>query len=167
MKSAVVTIDVDGPRVELSADTTIATDVCDLTTCEFRDDFRVETSVYAVGWPVGFDVISADPGGPSPFDFVTDGGSLVYVQGPLRRSRVPKLQGMVAPGQRLIEHGVHASGEWIELSYEHGGQAHWQRHATVQWARETVLVITAQALAGQVELTRKAASLALATLRPM
>ena len=165
-KAATVTIETSGPRLELSG-TASAADVCDLTACDAPDGFRVETSVFAVGWPSGFDVVSGEPGGPSAFDFVSKEGSLLYVQGPLDQSRVPRLESMAAPGQRLVDRGTHSAGEWIELSYEHGGQAHWQRHATVRWTRETILVLTAQATAEQADVTRAAASFALGTLQRM
>jgi hypothetical protein len=166
-KAATVIIEAGGPRLELSSGAKSAAEVCDLIASDALDGFRVETSVFAIGWPTGFDVVSGEPGSPSPFDFVSDEGSLLYVQGPLAQSRVPRLEAMSAPGQRIIGRGTHPAGEWIELSYEHGGRAHWQRHATVRWARETMLVLTAQALVEQTDTTRAAASFALGTLRPL
>ena len=163
-RSAIVRIDADGPRLTLSPGTPNAADVCDLTVSDASEAFRVETSAFTVGWPVGFDVVSAEPGGPSPFDFLSEDGSLLYVQGPLAEARVPRLEAMAAPGQRIVDRGSHGAGEWVELTYEHDGGAYWQRHATVRWAGEMLLVLTAQALAEHSARTRHAAAFVLGTL---
>jgi len=166
LKAATVSIDPEGPRLELSTGTSTPAEVCDLTTSEFLDAFRVETTVFTVGWPLGFDVVSVEPRGPSPFDFVSKEGSLLYIQGPFPTAHVPELEAMAAPGQRIIDRGTHATTDWIELAYERAGRKHWQRHAAVRWGRESILVLTAQAIAEQAPATRTAARFALETLEP-
>lgn len=125
----------------------------------------METSVFTVGWPAGFDVVSSEPGGPSAFDFLSKNGALLYVQGPLAQARVPKLEAMAAPGQQIVDRGTHGAGDWVELTYEHDGRTYWQRHTTVRWTPETLLVLTAQAEAEQSPSTRAAALFALGTLK--
>ena len=154
------------PRVELGLGARSIDDVCDLTPSDVRGDFKVETTVFTIGWPAEFDLVSTDPGGPSVFDFASDDGGLLYVQGPLARARVPKLEAMCAPGQRVVDRGTHATGEWVELAYEHDGRAHWQRHTTVAWGHDEFLIVTAQSPAERISSVRAAAIYASATLAP-
>ncbi len=165
-KVATVSFETGRPRVDLSPGTPNGADVCDLTPSKVAGDFRVETTAFTIGWPADFDIVSTEPGGPSPFDFVRNDGCLVYVQGPLSLARVPKLEAMCAPGQRIVDRGTHATGEWVELVYEHDGRMHWQRHTTVSWGRESMMIVTAQSPEGQAAKTRAAAAFASGTLEP-
>src|SRR4051794_8052276 len=57
-KGATVSFEASGPRVDLSPGTPSAAEVCDLTPSKVAGDFRVETGVFTIGWPAGFDIVS-------------------------------------------------------------------------------------------------------------
>lgn len=133
VRAARIHFDGGAPRVELENARELG-EVCDVTPSASGPEVRIETSLFSCAFPEGFELRAAEPPmDPGPFDLVGPSGELFFVQTP---KNVPRLEQMVAPGQRVVRLG----DDDIELAYEHDGQA-W----TQIYVRMDGHILTAQA----------------------
>ena len=107
--------------------------VVDVSKGTFAGSWRLETSVYASPWPTAFDLVSTlDEASAAGYDLIGPMGSVIYVQGPFRLTRLPALDSVVGPGQAVCARGTAGALDWIRLSYEHEGAAWEQAHMLVR-----------------------------------
>ncbi|MDF1665619.1 MAG: hypothetical protein P1V97_27920 [Planctomycetota bacterium] len=119
-------------------------EIVEITPVEHTGPFRVETSVFSVNWPSGFEIESSGSGEGPPYDIIGPDDTLIYIQGPIEKSFVPPIEELVAPGQRLTDKGTAHECQWVELSYSHEKVKWCQRHFRHDHG-EHVFLITGQA----------------------
>ena len=131
--------------------------VVDVTTEPSPDGWRIETSVFSVPWPDGFDVASpTDASDRTSFYLEGADGATIFPQGPVVNDRLPAPEALVEEGQRIISRDVVDDIQVVELAYEHDGERWWQSHWMIPWTPGRTLIFTAQAPADVVELARRA-----------
>lgn len=103
--------------------------------------WRIENSVYSVGWPDGFQVVSTQefPG----FELLGPDQEYVSIQGPAANAALPRIQDAVGPGQVVAASG----DDWVELTYDHDGASWVQRVVRVQLIPEAFALVIGQGLA--------------------
>ena len=106
--------------------------------------WRIETAAFACGWPFGFAIVE-DPDALSAFLLVGPNDAMIWVAGPLARTRATPIENLADDGQTVRE--VAAAGEdaRIDLDYTIDDEAWWQRRYAVVWTPGDVLVVSAQA----------------------
>ena len=145
-KQAYLILEDAGYQVELAPDTSSLQEVVDLMPGRRTRDWMIETTVFSMCWPRGFDLLSSpDPRTPPGFDLIGPNDTLIYIQGPFNPARLPGVEQMGAPGQQLIQTGVIDAHPWVEFDYEHEGSIWLQRHYLVHLDPTTALVVTMQA----------------------
>jgi hypothetical protein len=156
----VVRVTPDGDRTaEVTARDPRSVDgVVDVTTEPSPDGWRIETSVFSVPWPDGFDVHSPiDESDRKDFYLVRGDDAAIFPQGPVRTERLPAQNGWAAEGQRIVSRSAVDDIEVVELAYNLEGDSWWQSHWIVPWRPDRALIFTAQAPNLAVEPTRRAA----------
>ena len=131
--------------------------VVDVATEPSPDGWRIETSVFSVPWPDGFDL--ASPTHPSDrISFYLEGAdeARIFPQGPVPDDRLPAPEALAAEGQRIVNRDFVDDIQVVELAYEHEGADWWQVHWMVPWTPGRTLIFTAQAPVRAVDLTRRA-----------
>ena len=117
-----------------------AVGVADVTAGPAWPAWWLETHLYRVPIPVGWTAHASGSTDPSVFDLVGPHDSMIYVQMP---RHVLPIDDMVAPGQKVLDRGASAAGEWIAVSYTEGGQGYVQRHTLVR-VEAVAAVVTLQ-----------------------
>lgn len=113
-------------------------------------DWRIETQRYSVRWPSGFLLESAGENDPfAPFLLWGKDKSLIWVQGPIPRTRLPDASRLVGPGQKVEM----ASRDAVVLSYLEDGGSWFQQHRILDLDADTVVVVTSQAPIAHAEQT--------------
>jgi hypothetical protein len=131
--------------------------VVDVATEPSPDGWRVETSVFSVPWPDGFEVASpTDASDRVNFYLHSAEGAMIYPQGPVLNDRLPASEALAVEGQRIVGRDVIDDIQVVELAYEHEGERWWQGHWMIPWTSARTLIFTAQAPARAAELTRRA-----------
>lgn len=131
-----------------------------------REAWRIEGSGFSCTWPDGTKLRVLPEGVASwEFELADEGEGLVFLRGPLRGAQVPAPPDLVAPDQEVVASDMTAAAMWIELRYEHEGQAWRQRHQYAVPAAETVVLVTAQALEGTEKPLFRAAAEVAASVR--
>lgn len=157
-----------GPRhvtLAFDGETPDAVDeVLDLFRGPDLDHWRVETAVFTCRWPDGL-TIEFDPNPPG-FYFRGPDGSLVYLQGPVPTERLPPLLEMTGPGQAVRGYGHEGLIGWVELAYEHDGQAWRQTHRVLDDGQGYAMVVTCQPPAESAGQASAAAREVAESLRP-
>jgi hypothetical protein len=123
-----------------------------------RDEWWLETTLYAVPHPAGWTAIVTGDVSPA-FDLVREPNCAIFIQ--TARNR-PTLETLVAPGQTVVARGSDDYADWLELSYVHDELPWRQRHSLMR--TRAVAMITGQSPADdfadvrstQQELTRRA-----------
>ena len=132
--------------------------IVDVTVEPSPDGWRVETTLFSIPWPEGFDVDSPTAEGDrKPFYLLRDDGAAIFPQGPELNERIPPPGGWAAAGQTIVSRGTSDDIEIIELAYELDGESWWQCHWVIPWSTSRMLVFSAQAPDHAVERTRHAA----------
>jgi len=144
------------------------------------DHWRIETTSFAVRWPESFALVSPpEPRRLSAFDFRGPERSLLYVQGPFMRKRIPSVAAIAAPGQTILRRGLRKDWLrvvrpgakrpdwlWVELGYDHEGQPWRQLHRFVPLDATRGFIVTAQSPQTQAAPTAKAAEEVATSLSP-
>jgi hypothetical protein len=100
-------------------------------------EWWLDAGVYRIPLPVGWTAITTGEVTPA-FDLVQDPERSVFIQTAVRRPAT-----LIAPGQRVVSHGMDDRSEWVEVSYRRDGVAWLQRHALLR--SPVPALITAQA----------------------
>jgi hypothetical protein len=103
----------------------------------------LQTTPYRIPLPAGWTAHASGGMDPSAFDLVGAHDSLMFLQTP---RRVPRIEQMVGPGQRLVERGSLTHGEYVIVEYTHQDCCFLQRHVVVPVGNSSV-VMTLQCLA--------------------
>jgi hypothetical protein len=131
--------------------------VVDIATEPSPEGWRIETSVFSVPWPDGFDVASPiDASDRVSFYLERADGATIFPQGPVLNDRLLAPEALAAEGQRIVSRDVVDDIQVVELAYEHEGERWWQSHWMIPWTPGRTLIFTAQTPAHAVELTRRA-----------
>jgi hypothetical protein len=156
---ATVTGTGDAPAVVLTDVETVG-QVVDVLQGPNERVWRIETSPYSVKWPEGFEIDSPPAGdSSSPFHLWGPDNSLIYLQGPLNRDRIPPLTELAGPGQTILAQQRDSAFDAVDLAYQHDGADWRQSHHLVPFTDDRVLIITAQTPATHANLTRQAAEI--------
>ncbi len=129
------------PDVELGEGTASLEEVLDLCEGSDRDHWRVETTVFTIRRLAGFALESSAGPGPPGFHLHGPDATLLYVQGPFPRGRLPAPSAMAGPGQTVRRHG----DSWVELEYFHEGTPWRQTHWLVGFLQDHAYVVSVQA----------------------
>jgi hypothetical protein len=131
--------------------------VVDVATEPSPQGWRIETSVFSVPWPDGFDVASpTDESDRVSFYLEGADDATIFPQGPVLNERLPAPEALAGQGQTIVNREVVDDIQVVELAYEYDGEPWWQSHWMIPWTPERTLVFTAQAPAHAAELTRRA-----------
>jgi hypothetical protein len=84
----------------------------------------IEAEFYSCPFPKGYWLCSTD-GQISQFELLGESDELIFFQSP---KRMPPVAQLVANGQEVVRLQDDPETGWIELSYDHDGIAHRQRH---------------------------------------
>lgn len=127
--------------------------------------WRIETSLYSVEWPAGFEISAPPANTGAPFDLTGPDEAMIFAQGPLDQEMIPAPAAMAGPGQTIVEQRSEPEFDAIDLDYEHEGGPWRQSHYIVACDAERKLVITAQSPAVHAATTRAAAESAARSVR--
>lgn len=142
-------------------------DVVDILDGPSTGSWRIETSVFTALWPDEFTIESSqDAADPTAFYLLSAGQAVIFPQGPLPAERVPSPADLVAVGQTLVDRWRVGGIEVVELEYQHEAERWWQSHWLIPHGDQHVLILTAQAPAREVTLTRAAAELVATSVTP-
>lgn len=130
-----------GYKSKLDQNTASLYEVLDVDLGPSLDDWRLETSIFSCAWPRGFGLFSNRfPQDPGPFDLLGDNREMIFIQKP---RKLPALEDMCAPNQKVEQFEKTAEAEWIELAYSHEGLDWIQRYEIVR-LNDVGLVVTMQ-----------------------
>jgi hypothetical protein len=164
MATLVLPPDGSGPEVTLIGAESVGQVV------EVRDGpadrvWRIETSLYSVEWPAGFEIAAPPANTGAPFDLTGPDEAMIFPQGPLGQEMIPAPAAMAGPGQTIVEQRREPEFDAVHLDYEHEGGSWRQSHYIVPCGADQMLVITAQSPAVHAALTREAAESAARSVR--
>ncbi|SFO08890.1 hypothetical protein SAMN04489713_10457 [Actinomadura madurae] len=107
-----------------------------------RPTWRIETQLYSVTWPSGFTLECAGENDPfAPFLLWGPDKSLIWVQGPIRRTRLTAPSDLVGPGQQVVDQQANS----IELAYTEEGAPWRQSHHILDLDQDRLAIVTSQA----------------------
>lgn len=140
------------------------TELADIEPGDGGERWYVETTAFSCAWPLGFALMS-DPD-YSPFVLVGPEESMIWLAGPLDRSRTSPIEKLATPDQIVRAVGQAGDRERIDLEYTFEGERWWQRRYVVPWGNEKAVVISGQARSTTELLTAAAVDLIEASLSP-
>lgn len=156
-------------RAEASVDVDVlaGSDLVEILPGPARAGWAIETPELVCVWPPGLALVS-DPDGVSPFLLLGPGESLVWISGPVARERAWPIESLAAEGQkvRAVAETEGGGDARIDLDYVEDGELWWQRRYVRDWGAGQVLVLSAQARAGDEDAMRTALDLVEASLAP-
>ncbi len=151
-----------GYTSKLAEGTASLFDVVDVVSGPGFDSWWLETGVFHVPLPHGWRALASgavDRG--SVFDLIGPDDALIFVQTP---SKMPSLDEVAAPGQRVHQRGAGEHSRWVELRYEHEGREWTQRHDFVD--RDGLrCIVTSQCVEASSAATAKARDEVVGALR--
>ena len=162
-----LTIDEQGYQLAGSSAQTAPERFVEIEVAGYGADWRLETSLYTLGWPQAFTIqLNTEAAQPPLFDLIGPDDALIYLQGPFQPGRLPAREAMTAPGQEVAAMGELADYGWVELTYQHQGKPWLQRHYVVSDLPQRVFVVTMQAPEPASVGCIEATELVVTTLRP-
>lgn len=141
-----------------------ATELADIEPGDGGERWYVETTVCSCAWPEGF-ALASDPEG-SPFLLHGPEEAMIWLAGPLDRSRTTPIEKLATSDQTIRAVGEADGRERIDLEYTFEGERWWQRRYVVPWGEDQAIVITGQARSTTELLTSAAVDLVEASLAP-